>query len=258
MRDPSSGWIQVSAAEFTLLWASLELPNMPHELGLHELGRTRARRDELHEYASTTLSTRGLGTVGQPAADLTALLRTLGERRITVDIWAEGHGPPLRAVAGAAGRDASGAARVGDEIRIGPLTPPRLVSALLEAVAPLPAGPGRPVNVAAADYEAACVEGDRDGVTGFLDALRDAGLSQPDASTLARALTGRYGGGRLGASARDRSGRMARASSPINWVDTAEGRYVLRRNGAWITVTPVDPARFAAMAEDMLADARRD
>jgi hypothetical protein len=61
-------------------------------------------------------------------------------------------------------------------------------------------------------------------------------------------LTSRRGGGQLGASGR---GRRA-----LNWVDTPDGRYALRHNGNWVTITPVDLARLAAMAEEMLDEVR--
>lgn len=249
MRDPGSGWIQLSSAEFFLLWTAMGLGEPPVALEVAHIGRTGGSRAAMAEEASRALAGRDLGTVHQPARDLAGMLHTLAAGRVTLDLRVLGQGSPLLGHAAAHGRGAAAAARVDGEIRLGAVRAAALAGSLLGSLPPLPAGPGRPANVGAADYERACVEGERDGVPGFVRVLLDAGLRQADANVVATALTARRGGGQLGA-----SGGGRRASSVVSWLDTDDGRYALRRHGAWITVTPADPPRLTTMAEEMVAE----
>jgi hypothetical protein len=256
VRDADSGWIQLSAVEFVLLWSALELGDPPPMLGLRPVGRTPRRRAELGAEASRYLDARELGTVSRPARDLATVLRILAEPEVGLDMQVHGDGTPLFGFAAARGRGGAAAARVGEEVRVGSVSPAGLAPALLGALTPMPAGSERPANIPGADYVTACAEGERDGVSGFLRALHESGVRGPEAATVAQVLTSRRGGGQLGASGRDRRGGRLRAPSLVNWVDTPGGRYALRRTGAWITVTPVDLPRLTAMAEEMLADVR--
>jgi len=248
VRDPGSGWIQLSTVELYLLWSTMGLGETPEVLDLLHVGRTPARRAELVEEASEALAERDLGTVARPARDLAGMLRSLGTCTSSLDMRVYGAGEPLFAFAGAGPSGAAVAARVGDEVRLGNVRATALAPSLLGSLAALPAGPGSPVNVNAADYEAACTEGAFDGTSGFARTLHAAGLRQADVSTLTSVLTTRNGGGQLGATGR------VRTYGVVNWLDTPEGRYALRRNGDWITVTPADTPRLTSMAEEMLAD----
>lgn len=250
MRDPGSGWIQLSVVELYLLWSSMGLGPTPEVLDVLHVGRTRARRAELVEEASRALADRDLGTVDAPARDLAGMLRSLGNPSASLDMRVYGTGAPLFAFAAAGPSGAAIAARVDDEVRMGAVRPTALASSLLGSLTPLPAAANRPANVSATDYEAACREGAADGVSGFTRALHAAGLRAEEVSTFTQALTNRTGGGQLGATGR------VRAYSLVNWLDTPEGRYALRRNGAWVTLTPADTTRLTAMADDMLTDVR--
>lgn len=248
MRDPGSGWIQLDVVEFYLLWSTLDLGETPEVLDVLHVGRIPARRAELVEQASTALAARDLGTVTTPARDLAGMLRSLGNGTVALDMRVYGSGAPLFAHAAAGPNGAAVAARVGDEVRLGAVRATALASSLLGSLSPLPAAPARPANVSLADYTQACEEGATEGVSGFVRSLHAAGVRAVEASTLAQALTTRAGGGQLGATGRRRT------PSVINWLDTPEGRYALRRNGDWLTVTPADTPRLTAMAEEMLAD----
>jgi hypothetical protein len=223
------------------------LGETPEVLDLLHVGRTLARRAELVAETSEALAARDLGTVTAPARDLAGMLHALGTCTSSLDMRVYGAGDPMFAFAGA-GRSGALAARVGDEVRLGTIRATALAASLLGSLTPLPAAPGRPVNVTAADSEEACAEGEYDGVSGFTRTLQSAGLRMADVSTLTQALTTRIGGGQLGA-----TGRI-RTYSVVNWVDTPDGRYALRRNGDWITITPADTSRLTSMAEEMLAD----
>jgi hypothetical protein len=257
VRDPESGWVRLSAAEFTLLWAALGLGPLPAVLGIPHLGRTETRLGELNQRASRTLAERGLGTIQRPAPDLVNLLALIADHQVSLDLVTEDAGTSLRVLAVANDRDAAVVARVADDVRLGPVARDHLLGALLDVVVPKPAGPGHSTNISAADFDTACADGDQFGQQAFLDVLHYAGLRPSDANALSRALIERRGGGRLGATARDRTGRETRTLSTINWLDTESGRYVLRRNGDWVTFTPADMARLTSMAREMLADTRR-
>jgi hypothetical protein len=239
----------LSSAEFFLLWTGMGLGEPPVSLEITHIGRTRESRAAMTEAVSAALADRDLGTVTEPARDLAGILRTLATGDVTVDLRVLGQGSPLVGCAAAAGVSAAVAARVDGEIRLGAVRPNALCGSLLGSLPPLPAGTGRPANVGAADYAAACVEGERDGMGGFVRVLHQAGLRPADANAFAAALTTRRGGGQLGAS---RGGR--RAASLVSWLDTADGRFALRRHGEWITLTPVDLPRLTAMADELLAE----
>jgi hypothetical protein len=248
VRDPGSGWIQLSSVELYLLWSTMGLGETPEVLDLLHVGRTPARRAELVEETSEALAERDLGTVTAPARDLAGMVRALGTATSSLDMRVYGEGAPLFAFAGAGPSGAAVAARVGDEVRMGNVRATALAPSLLGSLTHMPPGQGRPVNVSATDYATACEEGAFDGASGFARALHAAGVRTSDVNTLTQALTSRTGGGQLGATGR------VRTSGVVNWLDTPDGRYALRRNGEWITVTPADTPRLTSMAEEMLAD----
>lgn len=247
MRDPASGWIQLSSVEFFLLWTAMGLGEPPTALEITHLGRTRESRAVMVDEASGALAARDLGTVHNPARDLAGMLDTLATGQVTLDLRVLGPGSPLVGYAAANAQSAAVAARVDGEIRLGAVRSSAVAGSLLGSLPPMPAGTGRPANVSVADYERACAEGERDGVSGFVHVLHEAGLRPADASVFATALTSRRGGGQLGVSSRG-----VRSSSMVSWLDTDDGRYALRRHGGWVTVTPVDLPRLTGMAEEML------
>ncbi|MGH3432425.1 MAG: ESX secretion-associated protein EspG, partial [Thermocrispum sp.] len=101
--------------------------------------------------------------------------------------------------------------------------------------------------------EEACAAGALEGVGSFVEVLQSQGIRREESVTLSRALTTRVAGGRLGARASDGSGHWYRAPATVAWLDTEDGRYALRTDGEWITVTPADPVRLLTMAEEMFA-----
>jgi hypothetical protein len=221
----------------------MRLGPVPLALGIPNIGRTTRSRAELADEASLTLSSRELGTVQEPARDLALVLRQLASAQVLVDMTVDGQESSLAAIGSITPRGNAVAARVSDEVRIGPVE--RVAVSLLDAVIPLPAGPGSSVNIRVADYEDACAEGVHDGISGFVRVLAHAGIRQADATMVARAITDRLGGGRLGVShGRDRFS--------MSWVDTPDGRYVLRSVNGWVSVVPVDPHRLSVMADEMV------
>lgn len=253
MRDQQTGWISLHPGEFFLVWTSLGLGEPPSALGVGHLGRTQQARAEFVAAAGEAMAERELGTVEQPAADLAAYLHTIAaaERRLELDV--DIPDASLWAVGAVDGQAAAAAASMPAEVRVGPARATNLVPTMLEVLPPLGAGRGVPANLQVTDFEAACAVGEREGVGGFTDALRAAQVRGQEVNVVTKAVADRVGGGRLSAYGRDGDGPGWRAASTVNWVDTPEGRYAMRRHGDWLTVTPVDLQRLLGMAEDMLA-----
>ncbi|WP_165777508.1 ESX secretion-associated protein EspG [Amycolatopsis antarctica] len=250
MRDPDTGAVHLHLGEFFLLWTALDLGELPVVLEVPHAGRTDSARAELIAEADGTLAARGLGTVADPARDLAGLLRTLDTSEVTVELE---HAPLRRfAVAGPLG--AAVATVEGTVVHLAPVRATALTDTVLAALPDTGAGPGGPANVHAEDYERAVEALEHEGVDGFTDALHRAGVRAAEVNTLVRAVCHRTGGGSIAASVRTRGGRRARTPAPVHWADTPEGRYALRRNGGWLTVTPADPARLRTMAAEMVAD----
>ncbi|MDV6012400.1 ESX secretion-associated protein EspG [Haloechinothrix sp. LS1_15] len=251
MRDPDTGWIQLHHGEFFLLWSALELGELPAVLGVPHIGRTPPARARFAEAAGAALAERDLGTVERPAPDLRRYLEALAGGNRACELHIDTADAALRAV-GVPGRECVIVASAGTEIRLGPVRETRMAATMLDVVPPAGAGPGAPANVAVDVFTRACRVGEREGVEGFKEALRDGGVRGAEVGVIARAIGGRAAGGRLEARSRDGGARWRWLPETLNWVDTADGRFALRKQGEWLTVTPADHARLLGMAEDML------
>lgn len=250
MRDENSGWITLHPGEFYLLWRTLQLGDPPSVLGVPRVGATESYRAELISLADDALAERGLGTVRSPDRDVEDLLRTLAEPDVSVDLSASGADASFRSYGAVGERGAATAGTSGEDVLVGPVRPGELIPTMFAALPDVDAGPGAPANVGFADYRRACRAGEHEGASGFLDALRDAGVRSSEAATVLRAVEGRRAGGYVGATSRTHG----RTPGTVNWVDTEQGRYALRKLGDWVTVTPADVTRLRGMAEEMVDD----
>ncbi|KAA2262178.1 ESX secretion-associated protein EspG [Solihabitans fulvus] len=253
MTDPAGGWIPLAEEEFFLLWWANQPRELPVPLGVRHFGAVPADRAELVEACSDTLSARGLGTVRDPEPRLAALLRVLAAPTMSVQLLLEyptGAGQALAVVDGERGVLAT---RLGADVHLAPIRGTALAPAAAGLLPASPAAPGRAANVRVADYQAACLAGREDGAEAFLAVLRSAGVREPEARTVHRAVAGRYGGGHLGATGRDRR----RAATTVTWLDTDEGRYLARGRDGWLVVTPADQARVAEAVAELVQEAHR-
>lgn len=255
MRDEQSGWIELHAGEFALLWGALGLGELPAMLGIPAFGRTPEAREQWIGSASAALEARGLGTVERPADDLTALLRSFGAADQALELQVDDATTALRGLGVSGPEGAAALARADTTVRVGPAHEVDLVQTML-AVPPL-RGPGSGIsaNLPVADYAQACAAGVDDGVGGFVNALSRRGVRREECLMLSRALSTRTAGGRLTARAVDARGKWHRAPVTVGWLDAEDGRYALRSDGEWLTVTPADYQRLVTMAEEMLATA---
>jgi len=252
MRDPRTGWIHLTTAEFGLIWSAMDLGATPLALDLPYPAATPAKRAA----ATEALVGRGLGTVDEPAGDVADLLRLVASAPTQVDLCGYDAAGAWHGLGACMAGRAAVVVREEDAVRLRSAPPDAVVASLLGTMAPLPAARGCSANVAAGDYTRACAAGERDGVLGFIESLHASGLRPADAATLARALTTRISGGQLGVTGPGRHGRAVRGASPLTWLDTPAGRYMLLRRGEWITATPADASRMAGIAADLLDDLR--
>jgi hypothetical protein len=82
-------------------------------------------------------------------------------------------------------------------------------------------------------------------------------VREPEANTLVRAVTTRSGGGQVGLVARGRSGKVEPTGRTLSWMDSREGRYLVRQDGGWFVLAPADPVRLTSELEDLVAAASR-
>lgn len=248
---------RLSEVEFFLLWQAVHRDAHPVPLGTRHFGHTRGERDALIETASRDLSARGLGTVLRPDEELYGLLRGLAEFEIGLEVFFTVRGAQARGLATAAWHGAF-AGRLGNQVQVAGFRPTALAATTVNTLPPAPPGSGRSVNVRWDDYLAAGRAGQDDGSEGFLDALRSAGLREPEANTLMRAVTTRSGGGQVGVIARNRAGYLHPTGAVVSWLDTAEGRYLVRRDDGWLVVAPADAPRLISAVEGLVAGAGRN
>ncbi|WP_053738227.1 ESX secretion-associated protein EspG [Nocardia sp. NRRL S-836] len=242
----------VSAQEFFLLWQAVHGEDRVVPLGTPHVGATRAARRRLAEQSSQTLYARGLGTIDRPDDYLRTLISGLGEFDRALEI-AYFKGTELARGLACAGWSGSFAARVNGQVHLREFRPNALASATVSSLPGLAPGSGRSVNVRWDDYLRAGQAGEREGVQAFLDVLRDAGIREPEAHTLMRIVTNRIGGGELGLTARNRDGVPRPTGRSVSWLDTREGRYLLRRHDGWLVLAPADQARLTSAVDELLA-----
>jgi hypothetical protein len=243
----TDSWLRLSDGEFFLLWDAADIGDPPAVLNLRHIGRTRAERDRFAEEASVDLRERDLGTVTKPAAELADVLQAIGHRDLSLALavqWTDGH---FGAIAARGPEGAAIAVAVNDSVAARTLRPAALVDAITDELDPVPPGPGVTANVAWADYLRACQEGELDGMDGFLWVLRETGMRVPEARTIARAVVERTGAGQL-----DIGPRTGRPHDTISWLDTPDGRYLLRRRDGWLSVIPADLAKLNQLITESL------
>ncbi|GAA3890745.1 hypothetical protein GCM10022243_64560 [Saccharothrix violaceirubra] len=249
---------RLSAAEFFLLWQAAHRGGPPVPLGTRHYGFTEADRRSLEEVASRDLYQRGYGTVQRPDEDLYGLLRGLAEFQVGLEVVFNNQAGGLaRGLATAAWHGAF-AGRLGDVVQLSGFPPSSLAYTTVNTLPRVSPGAGRSLNVRWDDYLAAVRAGETDGPEGFLDTLRRLGMREPEMKTLMRIVTTRQGGGQVGLIARNRNGYLHNVrGAALSWLDTADGRYLLRRDRQWLVVAPVDPPRLVSAVESLIGSVSR-
>lgn len=238
--------------EFFLLWMAHHEPGeLPTLLEIEPVGRSRKARQEFAAAASEALTERGLGTIETPVDGLRDLLHTLAHAEVRFEFTLR-TADTTTSVAGAVqGAAAVLATRSGTALHLRRQDVTSLVSTMTGLLPPQPGGDGPSANVTMADFTRACDAGAKDGTWGFTTALRQSGVHPTSIPTIMRAVGDRHGGGTLSVMRRAGAGRWRRAPLRLTWVDTASGRYSLRQDTEWVTVTPATSARMATLVEDV-------
>lgn len=253
MRSRVDEEISLHVDEFFLLWfAHHKLKDLPSFLGVNPVGRSRAKRAEHTAAASATLAKRNLGTIENPAADLRVIVELLANAPIRIEFGRTGPEAAVWTLAAIRDAWAAVATRTDMEIRLRTCRAPGMVTNLIENLPPRQPGTGTSANAPAVYFQHACEAAAARGPWAFREALDDAGVHQRDIPTLTRAVEDSSGGGMLAAIQRDDTDTWRHAPVQISWRDTATGRYAIRQDDAWVTVTPTDTARLSSMAGHVL------
>lgn len=232
----------LTPGQFATLWADLRLGAMPYPLDVYGTGREDV--DHLRR-------------------DLEPLLRLLDSHQIAIDLVADVDGP-VRALAVSNGRFALRAMISTRGVELSVIRPTGLPVALLEVLPHADAGPGHALSVPveAMQKAAALVDAEDDGGDDYpwggggeydeRSAFVKAGLSQADAALMSELTTGRIAGGQFGVSLSDGVTRR-RGPMVLTWFDTARGRYMMVKDGAWLSVAPADQGRLLARISSLLS-----
>jgi EspG family len=247
--------VEISALEFDVLWEHFcGVDQMPLVLRVPSPGRTDAERDRIVRTVWDGLARRGLGTPVDPHPTLSRLLHLLHrpDREIDGRLWlsrAGGSGDaggPVRLLAAATGDDAVLATLSGNQLTLRPAEATGLPRFALSVLPPAPAGPGQSITLPTDDFTAAAKVARKQ--EDLAVELRNRGVRDADAKTLAEMIGDIVNQGQYGSATRDRWGRRVRATEVISFFDTEEGRYLqVRRTEEntppWTTISPTDHRR---------------
>jgi hypothetical protein len=254
MKHGSVEEFALHVGEFFLLWMAHHEPGeMPTLLEIEPVGRSRKARQEYAAAASEALTGRGLGTVETPVDGLRDLLHTLARAEIRFEFTLR-TADTATSVAGAVqGADAVMAMRSDTALHLRRERTASLVETMTGLLPPQPAGDGPSANVTMGDFTRACDAGAKEGTWGFTTALRQSGVYPSSIPTIMRAVGDRHGGGTLSVMRRAGAGRWRRAPLRLTWVDTTSGRYSLRQDAEWVTITPATDARMATLVGEVFS-----
>jgi hypothetical protein len=248
----------LSTVEYEVLWSLVGLGRMPYPIDVPGHGVTEEERARVVEHARDGLRAGGLlrGDLLDP--DLEAALRVLAAPRVSVDAVGYSAGP-LRGLVASDGSRAVLAALDGDHLALATVRPTALAPSIVQVLPAGSLGRGQAMSV---PYEALRQSAAPDDETGEgnpfaddaeRDALLGAGVSASDADTLLDLANGRIAGGQFGVNTADRfGGTMRRNPTLVTWFDTAEGRYLLVRQGEWLSLSPADDQRITARIDELL------
>ncbi|WP_133908455.1 ESX secretion-associated protein EspG [Actinophytocola oryzae] len=247
--------ITVSALEFDVLWEHLRLGDMPLVVKVPSPGKTHEERALLEARVWADLEERGLGRPVEVDPDIEEILGILARPAREVD--ARVHvGRQVRVLGAITGEAAAVAELSEDTVTLRRASVPSMPAAVLAALPPVPAGPGRSVTLPTADFEHAAQNAGRTR-EGFGEALLATGLRADDAEALVEMIKDVAHTGNFGAAARDHLGRRRRGERVVSFFDTEDGRYVQVRRPAddgsmWTTISPADLRKLTHHVTELL------
>lgn len=212
--------IVLSATTFTVLWEKLALGPLPRALFLPSPGATARERARIEHTAAIELAGLGIGFGTAADHELTAALRLLARPEMSCHGWVV---PAAFGVhAAVSGRHAIVARLDAPVVELWPADPGDLAGAVVRQLPPLPPATG---HAPLAGYSRVAFE-------------------QATGTTIT-------GNGQFFVAVRDRLGRR-RQGQAIEYLDTARGRWLVRRNPASAV-----PGTVAALTNELDAAAER-
>lgn len=194
-------------------------------------------------------------------ADLADALDLIARPRWAVNAWlVAGYADPEQAeresmrAYGAAGDDVAAMVMLcGGRVTIATTTPYQLVNDLVALTGDVPAGDSRPINVPADLLHAGLDRGERSQQQ-TIDQFTERGVQRDQAGVLATLATTAVRHGQFDIETLDAGGVARPVPGTIGFCDTPRGRWAVlgdpagtAANPGWLTVTPADRHRLAAM-----------
>ncbi|MGP4018690.1 ESX secretion-associated protein EspG [Saccharopolyspora sp. 5N708] len=238
----------LSTREYDVLWSDLGCGPAPYPLAVASHGATEAERAEIRADEHRALSRRGL--FGKSAgAELESLLRLLASPRFLIDS-AGFTDQPMRAVAAGNGRSAVLAELSERGLALTSIRPTALAGELVGLLPDAEPGRGRSIAIRHSDLRRATDEDEDDPLGPFdeRDALLRAGVPVEDANRLLQLAENRTCGGQFGVSV-----AAERSSVLVTWFDSEGGRYLMVRDGDWLSIAPADRGKITQRLDEVLA-----
>ncbi|HEV2784020.1 MAG TPA: ESX secretion-associated protein EspG [Actinophytocola sp.] len=210
--------IELTATEFDTVWHELGLGQVPYPLTMPRTEATTRQRVATAERVRRALGERGL-TYEASDSDLARFLGVLAEGEVSVDAVGQ-LGGPLRGLTAAVRGLGVTATISQNTVWLMEVWPELIVESIVDIVPPEWPGPG-------------------------------AARVVPIIS-LAAVMAGRVGSGEFGVTVAGPGGTRRRADQPVRWFDTRDGRYLLARQGDWVSVTPADNQRIAHRIREVI------
>lgn len=195
----------------------------------------------------------GLGHDGRSGARACGGRGILADAPARIEFTSNSQDTALWAVSAVQEPQVGIATRTGSEIHLWTRDASNLVGSLIDGVLPLNPGEGSSANVSVEEFEQAHEALAEDGTVAFRDALSNAGVPSHEISIIMRTVDDVRGGGSLAVNLRDELGNWEHATLRMSWVDTAVGRYAIRQDDEWVTITPADSARLNVIGGEILA-----
>lgn len=248
--------VRLSAVEFDACWELLGLGDPPLTLELPSPGRTWAERHLVLTGVLAALARRGLVERSAPSAAVAGPLRLLARPDYQLDLRLSGPDGPVICIGAVAGGRGVRLVQDGDQLRLTPIRPAELVAATIEPIGPMRAGLGRPVNIPAGVFDAAQRATTDGKLWTMADELVARGVPRLDAASWVRMCSGIRSVGQLGSTV-SVAGPPRFGPWAIGFQRTEAGHFLqLRRpgrDGASVSVCPVDGPRLARLATELLA-----
>jgi len=243
---------QLTAGQLDVLWHHLGLGRLPYPLDVPSVGATMADRERLRDEVLARLADPRLGE----------LLRLLAGHEVAVDAIAH-VGRPVRALATSDRRRAVLAVLDGGVVGLTEIRPTALAKSVVDLLPDNVSGPGAPrtlrvetLHRAVAMYEDRADHGADPWGNDELDergALVKAGLPSAEAKAVVELAAGRVAGGQFGLSWSSGGFAGTRAPILITWFDTHQGRYLMVRDGHWLSIASTDRERITARIAAVLS-----